>query len=98
MNAQSLLERIGQVVSKYFVVWVVAASAIALYTPEMVTPIGAYITPLLGIIMLGMGLTLMPADFRRILERPRGVFIGVTAQWLLMPTFAYVLVIALGLP
>ncbi|ELY48444.1 bile acid:sodium symporter family protein [Natronorubrum bangense] len=98
MNTQSLLERIGQVTSKYFVVWVVAVSAIALYTPETFTPIGAYITPLLGIIMLGMGLTLTPADFRRILERPRDVFIGATAQWLLMPTFAYVLVVALGLP
>ncbi|SIR67120.1 bile acid:sodium symporter family protein [Natronorubrum thiooxidans] len=98
MSTQSLLERIGQFTSKYFVVWVLIVSAVALYTPETFTPIGAYITPLLGIIMLGMGLTLTPADFRRILERPRDVFIGAMAQWLLMPAFAYVLVVALGLP
>ncbi|QFU82643.1 bile acid:sodium symporter family protein [Natronorubrum aibiense] len=84
--------------SKYFIVWVLLFSAAALYTPSTFTPIGEYITPLLGVIMLGMGLTLTPADFRRILERPRDVFIGAMAQWLLMPTFAYVLAVALDLP
>ncbi|ELY79277.1 Bile acid:sodium symporter [Natrinema pellirubrum DSM 15624] len=84
--------------SKYFVVWVLVVSPLALYSPETFTPIAPYITPLLGIIMLGMGLTLTPADFRRILERPRDVFIGAMSQWLLMPTIAYVLVVALGLP
>ncbi|MGQ3411449.1 bile acid:sodium symporter family protein [Natrinema sp. LN54] len=98
MSWQRTLERIGTVTSKYFVLWVLIVSPLALYSPETFTPIGPYITPLLGIIMLGMGLTLTPADFRRILERPRDVAIGAMSQWLLMPTIAYVLVFALGLP
>ncbi|WP_455448918.1 bile acid:sodium symporter family protein [Natrinema thermotolerans] len=98
MSLQRVLERVGSVTSKYFVVWVLVVSPLALYSPETFTPIAPYITPLLGIIMLGMGLTLTPADFRRILERPRDVFIGAMSQWLLMPTIAYVLVVALGLP
>src|SRR6056297_3759070 len=48
--------------------------------------------------MLGMGLTLTPDDFKRIAERPRDVLIGAAAQWLVMPTLAYALVVVLGLP
>jgi len=92
------LERIGRFTSKYFVVWVVLFSAVALYTPETFVPIGDHIALLLGLVMLGMGLTLTPADFRRILERPRDVLIGSVAQWVLMPLFAYGLVVVLGLP
>ncbi len=92
------LERIGQFTSKYFVVWVLLFSAVALYTPGTFVPIGDHIPLLLGLVMLGMGLTLTPADFRRILERPRDVLIGSVAQWVLMPAFAYGLVVVLGLP
>ncbi|THE65090.1 bile acid:sodium symporter family protein [Salinadaptatus halalkaliphilus] len=98
MSNLQLLERVGQVTSKYFVVWVLIAAAVALYAPETFVPIGDYISILLGIIMLGMGLTLTPADFRRILERPRDVLIGALAQWIAMPVIAYVLVVGLGLP
>jgi BASS family bile acid:Na+ symporter len=84
--------------SKYFVVWVVVASGLALYTPGLFTPIGDYITPLLAVIMLGMGLTLQVEDFRRILDRPRDVFVGALAQWILMPTAAGALVLVLGIP
>ncbi|WP_226480791.1 bile acid:sodium symporter family protein [Natrinema amylolyticum] len=98
MTLQRSLELIGNFTSKYFVVWVLVVSPLALYSPEAFTWIAPYITPLLGIIMLGMGLTLTPEDFRRILERPRDVFIGAMGQWILMPTIAYALVVALGLP
>ncbi len=98
MTVQRSVERIGAVTSKYFVVWILVVSPLALYSPESFIWIEPYITPLLGIIMLGMGLTLTPDDFRRILERPRDVFIGALGQWLLMPTIAYVLVTVLELP
>ncbi|MFC4436608.1 MULTISPECIES: bile acid:sodium symporter family protein [Natrialbaceae] len=98
MSAVGTLERIGRFTSKYFVVWMLIASAAALYVPDVFTPIGEYIPPILGVIMLGMGLTLTPADFRRVLERPRDVLIGATVQWLAMPLAAYLLVIALSLP
>jgi len=92
------VERLGELTSKYFVLWVLVASGAALYAPSAFTPIAEYITPLLGIIMLGMGLTLTPDDFKRIAERPRDVLIGAAAQWLVMPTLAYALVVVLGLP
>lgn len=92
------LQRVSRFISKYFVVWVLAAAALALFTPETFAWIGDYIPILLGIVMLGMGLTLTPADFRRIIERPRDVAIGSCAQWVIMPTLAYGLVVGLGLP
>lgn len=98
MSAVRTLERIARFTSKYLVVWILLASAAALYAPEPFVPIGDYIPPILGLIMLGMGLTLTPADFRRVLERPRDVFVGTALQWLVMPLAAYLLVLALGLP
>nr|WP_256410684.1 bile acid:sodium symporter family protein [Halorubrum rubrum] len=92
------IRRASRIASKYFVVWVLVASALALYSPGTFTPIAPYITPLLGIIMLGMGLTLEPADFRRLVERPRDVAIGAIAQWLVMPLAAWGLVVAFDLP
>nr|WP_049912483.1 bile acid:sodium symporter family protein [Natrialba hulunbeirensis] len=93
-----VLERTADVLSTYFVVWIVLGSGFALYSPSTFTPLGDYISLMLGIIMLGMGLTLTVEDFRRVLERPRDVFIGAAAQWVCMPLFAYLLVALLGLP
>ena len=98
MSALDYLETVASYANKFFVVWVVLLAALALYAPAYFTPIGAYITPLLGLIMLGMGLTLLPEDFRRIIERPRDVGIGALTQWLVMPVAAYVLTLVLGLP
>jgi BASS family bile acid:Na+ symporter len=39
----------------------------------------------LGVIMLGMGLTLSVDDFKAVLRRPWVVGIGVVAQFLIMP-------------
>ncbi|ELY65648.1 bile acid:sodium symporter family protein [Natronococcus jeotgali] len=98
MTSIALLERIGRFTSKYFVVWVLIGSAAALYAPPAFVPIGNYISPLLGVVMLGMGLTLTLEDFRRIAARPRDVLVGAAAQWTVMPVLAFALVAALGLP
>lgn len=39
----------------------------------------------LAVIMLGMGITLSVADFKRVLTMPRAVGLGVLAQFLIMP-------------
>lgn len=98
MSTGGGLERLSRFISKYFVVWVLVAALLAVVTPGTFAWIGDYISILLGVVMLGMGLTLTPADFRRIIERPRDVAIGSCAQWLIMPTLAYALVVGLGLP
>ncbi len=47
------------------------------------------IVPLLGVVMLGMGMTLRPENFLEIAKRPRLIGIGVGLQFLLMPLIAY---------
>ncbi|ELZ90050.1 bile acid:sodium symporter family protein [Haloferax sulfurifontis] len=98
MNVRSTLERLSELANTYFVGLVLLASAAALAQPDLFTWIAPYISPLLGLIMLGMGLTLQPVDFRRLAERPRDVAIGALAQWLIMPTAAYALTVVLSLP
>ena len=98
MDTLDIATRFSRIISKYFVIWVIVAAVLALLTPDSFVWIGDYISILLGVVMLGMGLTLTLDDFRRILERPRDVLIGAAAQWLIMPTLAYALVVALSLP
>ncbi|MGB9963484.1 bile acid:sodium symporter family protein [Halobacterium hubeiense] len=98
MSVSDRISRVAQVASKYFVVWVVAAAGLALVEPDPFVPVLNYVNPLLGIIMLGMGLTLQPADFKRLVERPVDVGIGAVTQWLVMPLAAYGLYLLFDLP
>ena len=52
----------------------------------------------LGFIMLGLGLGLTPADFRRVAKHPRAVTIALGCQLLVLPALCFGLVLALDLP
>ena len=47
--------------------------------------------------MFGMGLTLSFSDFKAVLKQPISVFIGVAAQFIIMPGVAYLLATSLEL-
>lgn len=66
--------------------------------PGLLQPFKGYIVPLLGLVMLGMGMTLRPADFRNVLGRPKPVTLGIALQFTLMPFIAWMVSEALGLP
>ena len=77
-----------------FAVWTVLGTAWAWFVPEhflwvvdgSFRPFGqSLVSVLLGIIMLGMGLTLSLQDFRRVLAMPRAVVAGVALQYTVMP-------------
>ncbi len=51
----------------------------------------------LGIIMLGLGLSLTVADFTRVLVYPRAVFVGLVCQMLILPVICFFVVKAFGL-
>ena len=53
---------------------------------------------LLGIVMFGMGLTLKPVDFALVARRPLPVFIGMVAQFVIMPLVALLVVVVMDLP
>jgi BASS family bile acid:Na+ symporter len=56
-----------------------------------------YLSISIAIIMLGMGLSLTIADFVRITKKPKGVFIGLANQLILLPIIGFALVALLGL-
>lgn len=77
-----------------FAVWTVLGTAWAWFVPEhflwvvdgTFRPFGqSLVSVLLGVIMLGMGLTLSPQDFARVLKLPQAVAIGVALQFTVMP-------------
>ncbi len=51
----------------------------------------------LAIIMLGMGMTLIPNDFTRIIKDPKAILIGLINQLIFLPIIGFLLVITLGL-
>lgn len=53
---------------------------------------------ILFVVMTCMGLELVPADFRRVVEIPKPVLIGLTGQILLLPCLGLLLTQLLGLP
>jgi BASS family bile acid:Na+ symporter len=82
-----------------FPVWVLTASLLALYYPLLFTWFsGSFITVGLGIIMLGMGITLEWTDFKRIGTIPGKVLLGVALQYTVMPFLGYTLGYVFQLP
>lgn len=82
-----------------FPLWAVLATTLSLYKPEIFTWFsGNYLTFGLGIIMLGMGVTLTLDDFKRILELPSRVIAGAVLQYTIMPLSAFLMTIAFSLP
>lgn len=93
-----------------FALWTVLGTAWAwLFPPHFLwvvdgtfRPFGqSLVSVLLGVIMLGMGLTLSPTDFRRVLTMPKAVATGVGLQFTVMPlagiTFATLFGLETGL-
>lgn len=52
----------------------------------------------LGVIMLGLGLSLSLADFRRVVVYPRAVFVGLACQMLILPAICFGIARGFGLP
>ena len=59
---------------------------------------GVLLPASLGIIMLGLGMTLHPSDFARILRQPKPVLIGLGVQMLLLTAICFGLCLLLQLP
>jgi len=90
--------RFTQFIQKTFALWVIVFTALALWQPEFFVWLKAYIPWILGIIMLGMGMTMTVDDFKGVLQSPKAVLIGVVAQFVVMPGLAYALCKLFNLP
>ena len=93
------LQRFSRFIGNTFALWAALFAMAGFLAPSLFTSfISPYIPWLLGIIMFGMGLTLAPSDFKILGQHPKAVLIGVVAQFVIMPTTAYLLSRTLNLP
>ena len=93
------MSRIANLLTNLFPLWILLAGALALWMPPSFLWFKpAYISWALGVIMLGMGVTLSVEDFRRVLLMPRAILTGFFAQYLIMPTLAWAIAKGLRLP
>jgi len=76
---------------KLFPIWAPCAALLGFLFPEQLVPLKVYIVPLLIMVMLGMGLTLKPADFINITKYKSAIFIGMLLQFTIMPLTALLL-------
>lgn len=91
--------KIASLVAANITIVVVAVSLMALFLPSSFMWIGtSAITPMLGVVMFGMGLTLKPADFKPVIMHPKEIVVGELAQFLVMPSVAWLLCKVLNLP
>ena len=84
--------KIASWIASHITLIVVAVTAVALFAPSSFSWIGtSAITPMLGVVMFGMGLTLKPSDFKPVLMHPKEIVIGELAQFIIMPFVAWML-------
>ena len=81
-----------------FPVLVIIGGVIGYFAPNTAASFAPQVTPLLGLVMFGMGLTLKPVDFALVARRPLPVLIGVVAQFVIMPMVALAVVAIMDLP
>lgn len=78
--------------------WIVMGCGWAWVAPELWMGFRPWIEPGLGVIMLGMGLTLRVSDFVAVGRQPGTVFAGVAAQFGIMPASGWLVAKAFALP
>jgi len=86
-----------------FTIAIFAAVTAALYYPQYFQAFGHYkfsnlITPLLMIIMFGMGTSMSLNDFVGVVKMPKGVLIGVCSHFMIMPLIGFTLASLSGFP
>ncbi len=84
--------------TRLFPLWALLLSFLAWYTPGTFTPLASWISPLLMLVMLGMGVHLTFTDFKRVLSRPAPVAAGIFLHYLVMPLAAWLLAILFHMP
>lgn len=95
----TFLVRVSAWIAAHITLIVVSVTAVALIVPPSFGWIGtSAVTPMLGLVMFGMGLTLRPSDFKPVLAHPTDIIVGELAQFVVMPLLAWLLCRLLSLP
>lgn len=86
-----------------YTIMIFGVVALGMYYPDYFIQVGDYkltglITPLIQVIMFGMGTSMSGKDFVSVFKTPTGVFVGVTAQFIIMPISGFILALVSDLP
>lgn len=86
-----------------FTVLLLVSVALALYHPAALAQWGNFqtktlITPLMQLIMFGVGAVMTVEDFQEVFRSPKSVVIGLVAQFTIMPTVGVLLANAFNFP
>jgi len=94
-----VIKKICDYITRFMAVIVLVAALCSFLFPSVTGVIKtSWITPLLGCVMFGMGLTLELGDFVKVFSRPKDVIIGCLCQFMIMPLLAYLLTLIFRLP
>lgn len=85
-------------ITSLFPLWALLFSLLAYVWPQVFAGAKPMIVPLLGVVMLGMGMTLTWGNFSETLRCPGVIGLGVMLQYLVMPLLAWVIALVIGLP
>lgn len=86
-----------------YTITIFAAVCLSMYYPAHFISVGDFqlsklITPLLQIIMFGMGTSLSVKDFAAVVRMPKGVVAGVLCHYIIMPLVAFVITLIFPFP
>jgi BASS family bile acid:Na+ symporter len=86
-----------------YTIWIFTAVSASMFYPEYFMSFGGFqfkklIVPLLQIIMFGMGSQMSLNDFTGVIKMPKGVIIGVSAQFVIMPLVAFAISMIFNFP
>ena len=92
-------QKISELLSSKTSIFIIIIAIITYFFPNIFLWVkGDIQTVILGIIMLTMGMTLSPGDFKILLKRPLDIGLGTFAQYFFMPAIAISLVHIVHLP
>ncbi|KAL0017967.1 hypothetical protein WJX77_001251 [Trebouxia sp. C0004] len=95
---RSQLDKVADVLTTLFPVWVCLGAAIGISRPQSVAwCTSGLFTSLLGFLMLSMGLTLTFEDFKKCAKNPVPIGVGYLAQYIVKPLLGYGIAKALNL-
>ncbi len=93
-----MLSKILEKFARLLVVWVVLAAGIGFVFPQVLVPLKPFIDWLFAFTMFGIGCLLSGKDFIPIIEKPKLIFLGTAAQFVIMPILAFMIIKIFGLP
>jgi BASS family bile acid:Na+ symporter len=71
--------------TKYLTLWIILAAVLAFIFPSVWKPYGSVIPYMIGVIMLSMGLSMTPNDFKLVFTQPKAVIAGIVVLYVSMP-------------